>query len=350
MTPLMMSEPLSRKLSAGKPFTARAFYRSGLPPRVGRMHTRRMSASVGAAHSPAATVRSARSCAYPRVGPLLHSDSTIPEGSELPAAAEGASPAGGPGPHYFRAPPSSLLSDSSITSTDTDGMSSTFTASLQPSASLIADSSRLRNSEGSVGSSGAAEPLTAVGTDSGDIDSARGRDRRRPGTPSGGGGAGGVGAAAGGVWPWFAVIAGAAPGGADGSEAGSEGDDHAQVCFARCGCCGCGCDRVTLDSCLCFPVMYSTAVPVVCMRACGPPCKEGTWGWPAAHRARDTESFCASAVRLCCSSGGTTLMLCSCVQLCMRHQVTVAAQRKDLLHADHSLSSCSTHTQASYHP
>lgn len=252
MTPVMMSEPLSRKLSAGKPFTARAFYRSALPPRVSRLHTRRISASAGGAHSPASTVRSARSCACPRVGPLLHSDSTIPEGSEVPAdsaAIEGGTPnaSGGPAGHYFsRAPPSSLLSDSSITSTDTDGLSSTLTASVHQSTSLIADSSRLRHSEGSVSSSGAVEPLTAVGTDSGDIDSARGRDRRRSGTPSGGtpgggtpgggGGGGGVGASAGGVWPWFAVVAGNTPRDGEGSDAESD-EEHVQVRFMLCALC-----------------------------------------------------------------------------------------------------------------
>lgn len=230
MTPVMMSEPLSRKLSAGKPFTARAFYRSGLPPRASRMHTRRMSASTGVSHSPAATVRTARSCAYPRVGPLLHSDSTIPEGCEVPvdsAALEGGTPSPSGGAHYFRAPPSSLLSDSSVTSTETDGQSSSMlTASVHRSASLVADSSRLRMSDGSHSSSGAVEPLMAVGTDSGDIDSARGRDRRGVGggTPSG------VGASAGGVWPWFAVMTGGTPRGAGDSDAGSDADEHAQVC------------------------------------------------------------------------------------------------------------------------
>eukprot|EP00892_Ulva_mutabilis_P007962 jgi/Ulvmu1/5538/UM023_0074.1 len=231
MTPVMMSEPLSRKLNAGKPFTARAFYRSGLPPRASRMHTRRMSASAGVSHSPVSTVRSVRSCAYPRVGPLLHSDSTIPEGSEVPAdsaAVEGGTPgASAGGAHYFRAPPSSLLSDSSITSTDTDGQSSSMlTASVQRSTSLVADSSRLRMSDGSHSSSGAVEPLMAVGTDSGDIDSARGRDRRRVGTPTG------VGAAAGGAWPWFAVMDGHTPRDG-GSDADSDEEETAQTNAAK---------------------------------------------------------------------------------------------------------------------
>lgn len=266
MTPVMMSEPLSRKLNAGKPFTARAFYRSAQPPRVSRLHTRRISASAGAAHSPASTVRTARSCAYPRVGPLLHSDSTIPEGSEVPAdsaAVEGGASGGGRGPaaNYFsRAPTSSLLSDSSITSTDTDGLSSTLTASVHHSTSLVADSSRLRPSEGSMSSSGAVEPLTAVGTDSGDIDSARGRDRRRPGTPSGstpggtpgggGGGGGGVGASAGGVWPWFAVMAGNSPRDAAESDVESD-DDHVQVCCSSC-----------VPVSVRFRSIYSTALPI----------------------------------------------------------------------------------------